>query len=290
MKIGIAFAGGGARGAAHLGILQAFEEHGIQADYYAGTSAGSIVAAMKALGNTNETCLEMVKAASNDLLDVAYWDIIKNMPNKLTKLDSVLKGEKLQKCLVDFMENQFLMNTKHGLAIISTDINTGTQIVFASEDLPNRELYKLDDRIKAYDRFTPLAIPYIVYASSAIPGVFRPLDYNKRRLVDGCVTNNLPANVLKVMGADKVIAIDLSKRNPKPAKVSGLFNILNQSIGVLIGQNQYLATNDPSIIRINPDLTDIGALEFNRAEECYEEGYKYGKQMAPYILKKLESE
>ena len=96
MKIGIAFAGGGVRGAAHLGILQALEEQGIHADYYAGTSAGSIIATMKALGHSNATCLKIIEQSDKSLIDIAYWDIIKNMPNKFKKLNSVLKGDKLK--------------------------------------------------------------------------------------------------------------------------------------------------------------------------------------------------
>lgn len=291
MKLGIAFAGGGVRGAAHLGILQALEEKDIVADYYAGTSAGSIIATMKALGKSNTECLRMVEDASNELIDIAYWDIIKNMPSKFKKLDSVLKGNKLKDYLDEHIGDNFLMNTKHGLSVISTDINTGSQIIFTSENLQVKDLQKIDDHITSYGRYTPLCLPHIVYASCAIPGIFRPLDYHQRRLVDGCVTNNLPANVLKAMGADKVIAIDLSKRNPRSNSIEGIFNILNQSVGILIGQNQYLGSGlDKDIYTINPNLTDVGSLEFNRAHECYEYGYNYGRKIAPILKAQLESE
>lgn len=155
MKIGIAFAGGGVRGAAHLGVLQALEEVGIKADYYAGTSAGSIIATMKAIGKTNEECLEMMKDADKSLIDIAYWDIVKNVPSKLKHLDSVLKGDKLKRYLLKHIGPTFLMSLEYGLGIVSTDINTGTQVVFTSEYIDKNELSKIDDMVKCYGRYTP---------------------------------------------------------------------------------------------------------------------------------------
>lgn len=288
MKIGIAFAGGGVRGAAHLGILQALEEQGIVANLYAGTSAGSIVATMKALGHSNATCLKMIENASSDLVDIAYWDILKNVPGKFKKLEGVLKGDKLKEFLTEHIGESFLMNVKHGLSIVSTDINTGTQIVFSSENISSRDLRKIDDLVKYYGRYTPLALPYIVYASCALPGIFRPLAYHQMTLVDGSITNNLPANILKLMGADKVIAIDLSKRNPKANVTEGMFDILSQSLSVMVGQNTHLSlSSTENVYKLSPDVTDISLLDFDRAQDCYDRGYLYGKRIAPLLKEKL---
>jgi NTE family protein len=288
MKVGIAFAGGGVRGAAHLGILQALEENGIKADMYAGTSAGSIVATMKALGKTNEECLKMMEEANSDLIDIAYWDIIKNLPNKFAELDGLLKGDKLKKYLIKHLGESFLRNVKHPLSVISTDINTGSQVVFSSYCFSKRELRLIDDKIKGYDRYSPLALPYIVYASCTVPGIFQPMTYDSMKLVDGCLTNNLPANMLKLMGADKVIAIDLNQRNPKVKKVNGLFNILGQSTAVLIDQNELLSTGIASdSIVLRPDMTEFGQLDFNRVKECYEQGYRYGLSIVTKVKESL---
>jgi NTE family protein len=289
MKIGIAFAGGGVRGAAHLGILQALEEQGIYADYYAGTSAGSIVATMKALGHSNATCLKMIDEASKDLIDVDYWGIIKSMPSKFKNLNGVLKGDKLKDYLLNHIGETFLMNVKHGLAIVSTDINTGSQVIFTTENLGKDKLRKIDDHITSYGRYTPLCLPHIVYASCALPGIFRPLAYNNMTLVDGSVTNNLPANVVKMMGADKVIAIDLAKRNPHMDKVDGMFDILGQSVNILVGQNTFLSVNgDNDVIKIAPDLTRFSLLDFDKAHDVYQAGYNYGRRIAPLVKQALE--
>lgn len=289
MRIGIAFAGGGVRGAAHLGILQALEENNIQADCYAGTSAGSIVAAMKALGHSNATCLELMKQTNNRLIDIDYWGIIKNLPNKLSGLDSVLKGYELQKFLINSLGETSLRSVKKDLVVVSTNIDTGTQVVFSSLDFTKRDLRKIDDNIKAYDRYTPLSLPHIIYSSCAISGIFRPLSYGNMTLVDGSVTNILPSNLLKLAGVDKVIAVDLSQRNPDVGKVKGVFNILYQSASVMMDQNEYFSlTNTEDVIIMNPDVTSIPVLDFNKAQECYDIGYEYGKKMAAYVKVKLE--
>lgn len=291
MKIGIAFAGGGVRGAAHLGILQALEEHGIEAECYAGTSAGSIVATMKALGHSNEECLAMIESASSELLDVAYWDILRTMPGKFKDLHGVLKGERLRNWLQTYMGENLLLNVKHGLSIVSTDINTGAQVVFTSEDLRKRRVRRIDDLVTPYGRYTQLPLADIVYASCALPGIFRPLQHNSMTLVDGSITNNLPANLAKLMGADKVIAIDLVKRNPDTQKVTGMLNVLGQALNILIGQNTYMSLHHvKDVYRLNPDLTDVSLLDFDKARECYDAGYAYGKRIAPILIREMESQ
>jgi NTE family protein len=288
MNIGIAFAGGGVRGAAHLGILQALEEAGIVASCYAGTSAGSIVATMKALGHSNADCLNMMAQADASLVDVAVWDIIKSIPHKFSTLEGLLKGEKLQEFLMVHIGKRFLWEPQKPLSIVSTDVNTGTQVIFSNQFLSKRDLRKLDDRIKAYDSFCPLALPYIVYASCALPGVFRPYNYGKMTLTDGSSTNNLPANLLPLMGADKVIAINLTQRNPRMTKVKGVFNVLSQAATIMIEQNEFLSVNSTKdLVYLNPDLTDVGILDFDKVKYCYDEGYRYGKKIVPQVKAQL---
>lgn len=290
MTLGIAFAGGGARGAAHLGILQALEENHIVADCYAGTSAGSIIAAMKALGKDNKTCMNMVQEAGMHLLDIAVWDIIKSVPHRFTTLEGLAKGDRLKDFLKEHMGETFLRNVKHPLSIVSTDINTGSQIVFSTVDFERRDLRRIDDKIKAYDRYTPLSLPHIVYSSCSIPGVFQPITYNKMKLVDGSVTNNIPSDLLKLMGADKVIAINLTKRTPENPKVNGIFNILGQAATTMVEQNEFFSLSQTeNVILLNPDITDIDILDFDKATEAYQVGYEYGTKMIPYIKQKLES-
>ncbi|MDK2600647.1 hypothetical protein QO179_24445 [Bacillus stercoris] len=109
------------------------------------------------------------------------------------------------------------------------------------------------------------------------------------KLVDGSLTNNLPANILKLMGAEKIISIDLSKRNPSTYQVSGIANILSQTVSVLVDQIEYLSLSKmEDVIKMSVDVTDIGLLDFNQIQECYEKGYEYGKSIASFVKSNIE--
>ena len=287
MKLGIALAGGGVKGAAHLGMLQAFEEAGIKADMYAGTSAGSIVATLKALGKTNEEILVMLHKLDTKMMDVAYIDILLSLPNKLRSLDAILKGNKLRDFLVNVSEGKSISDAQLPLSILSTDINSGCQVVFSTEDMPQERFNRLDNNIKLVKQ-SRLPLSQMMYSSCALPGIFRPVVYENMKLVDGSLTNNLPANVLKVMGADKVIGIDLAVRN-RQRETKGMFDIVGQSINILIEQTIDLSLKKAEdTIYLNPEITDIGLLDFKKAVDCYNRGYVYAKDIIPYVLEKLE--
>lgn len=284
MKIGVALGGGGVRGAAHLGILQALEEVGIQPHIYGGTSAGSIVAAMKSLGYTNEEILSIMQGVDSSLIDIAYWSIFKSLPFKLSTLDSVLKGKKLRAFFEEATRDRCFEETVFPLSIISTDLNSGSQVILTNNKIENPQ--HVDDYIKVIDKDIP-SISDSIYASCALPGIFPSVQYKGMRLVDGSLTNNLPANVVKEMGADKVIAIDVSTRDPK-TKVEGFYNILSHSISVLVEQNTDLSLSYvEDAIYISPEM-DASILEFNRVDDCYITGYEYGKTIAHKIKELLK--
>jgi NTE family protein len=280
VKIGIALAGGGAKGAAHLGIIQALEENGIKADIYAGTSAGSIVAAAKAIGYGNKTILKMMDEITNDMIDVNYWGIIKALPFKLSSLESVLKGKELRR----FLHRHFdkcISEVKYPLAIISGDLVTGSQAIFSSQEIPVAS--ELDDEIIVYSNPHGVKLSDMVYASAAIPGVFPPFLFKEHKLVDGSVVNILPANALSAMGADKVIAIDLNTQY-KPKETKGILNIVARSVNLMIDQNSDLSLrySDNHMV-LTPDMSNISLLQFDKIGEAYNVGYEYGKRIVNQV-------
>lgn len=287
MKLGIALAGGGVRGAAHLGILQALEENGIVADMYAGTSAGAIVATLKSLGKSNQEIVEYLHKIDIKLMDVAFGDILFSLPKRLKNLEAVLKGDKLHGFLEDVTGGKNMGHLTMPLSIISTDINTGCQVIFSTETMEDEKLHRLDNNIKLIHR-PHLPLSEIVYTSCTLPGIFKPLTYGEMKLVDGSITNNLPANVLHAQGADKIIAIDLTMRNRRK-RTKGMFDVLGQAINILIEQNINMSMDYAGeAIYLNPEIRDIGLLEVHRSLECFYTGYRYGKNIAPYVIGKLE--
>lgn len=274
MKLGIALAGGGARGAAHIGILQALEENGIKGDMYSGTSAGSIVASAKALGYTNRQLIDLLGQINSSLLDVDYYGILKGLVVGLDTLDSLAKGKKLKKFL-DTNFSQPINTTRYPLGIVSTDINTGTQVIFASRDITVDP--SIDDLLAVYGNID-VGLNDIIYSSTAIPGIFPPYYYNEHKLVDGSLVNNLPVNILRAMGADKVVAVDLNSINVLP--VQGVMQTITRTLGILIDQNEDYSLgymSDHYLIR--PEMTGISQLDFDKAQDAYTIGYKFGRSI-----------
>lgn len=291
MKVGIALAGGGVRGAAHLGVIQALEEAGVKVSVYTGTSAGSIVATMKASGATNEQCMEILAEVDKSLMDIAYLDILLSIPTKFRNLDSIFKGERLRQILDKYMYEIEYDSMPNELAIISTDIFSGTQIIFTNSDASIQEIDTIDNDVKviSLDDWPP--IHDMVYSSCALPGVFRPLKHEDMGLVDGSITNNLPANIAMSIGAEKVIAVHLSEESPKSEPIRGIHNIVGKSINILVGQTSFLSvSHSHDVFELFPNVSNIGLLEFNKAKDAYIEGYKHTTERMPEILKYLKAE
>jgi NTE family protein len=286
MKLGIALAGGGIRGSAHLGILTALEEHGIVADMYAGTSAGAIVASFKALGATNEQCLEILDEMSENIVDIAWLDILKSMWGKFRTLDGLLKGETLRNFLYDKTYGAVMNSVKKPLAIVSCDLRTGSQVVFTSE--PMIDYTRIASDAIIMEKYEDLYLFEMMYASSAIPAIFQPLVHENMTLVDGSVTNNLPANTLREMGATHIIAIDLVNRHEN-REVQGIGEIVDRTISIMIEQNmEYSVKGIESCIQMNPHIKGVGFLDFKKLKQTYHEGYAYGQYIAPTIKLLLE--
>jgi NTE family protein len=275
MKLGIALAGGGARGAAHLGMLQVFEENGIKVDMYTGSSAGSIVAAAKAFGYSNKLTMQILDSVGKELIDINLWGIISSIPRKFANIESLLKGRQLQKFLTKNFNHQ-IGTAKYPLGIVSTDLITGAQIIFSSQDIAVEK--GLDSLIKVYGGTVDLSLDNILYSSAAVPGFFPPLHYKNHKLVDGSVVNSLPANVLSAMGADKIIAIGLGVRHDE--EVQGLFEVLSSSLSIMIDQNvDYSLYYVKDYMYLGIDLEGIGLFDFDKSKEAYAKGYEYGKKV-----------
>lgn len=175
-KIGLALCSGGIRGFAHIGVLEELEKAGIMPDYIAGTSMGAIIGALYSSGIPIE---KIKKIALSE-----EWSYHFNFarPEK-----GLIESKKLQEYFRKIIGNKKFSDLKIPLNIIATNINTGKEVVLKNGDVAKA-----------------------TYASMAIPGIFEPLDYRQMKLVDGGLTKPLPINEVKNMGAEIIIAIDLS--------------------------------------------------------------------------------
>lgn len=306
MALGLALSGGSVRGMSHIGALRALEEAGLKPDMVAGTSAGSIVAALYATGMSVDDMEKNILKYARCIVDFDFRGslaallhlrlLFKGKP----VLTGLIRGEKIEKLMLMLTDQKKMYQSSIPLAITATDINDGSSVVFIS-----RKLQSACDRdIKFYDN---VLIADAVRASIAIPSVFKPkfmeLNGKNRRLVDGGVVNNLPINLVKIMGARKIIGINLGYGGQKEEKVDNLLEIGSQTIDVMSYYLTKLRNRMESVIELvytekpsyfvgrirqdavvfNPHIYDISLLEYHRIPECIERGYKAMKDKLPEI-------
>ena len=301
-SVGLALGGGSARGWAHIGVIRALTEAGIDIDYVVGTSIGSVVGSVFAAGNIKD--LEEV-AVRLDWKQIAYlFDVV--LPKS-----GLIDGKKV----AGFVQNNLRKTNIEELSIpfcaVSTDLNTGEEVVIREGDI-----------IEA------------VRASISIPGIFTPVRNNGRVLVDGGLVNPVPVSVAREMGADFVIAVDLShgivggkesiqdtppelgvshsekddqqrtekknrilealnnrlaaidfsalswiKHSPDKEPLPSIFDVITSSINIMEVQiSAERLKADPPDLLIQPNLSHIKFLEFNRASEAIAEGYDETKR------------
>lgn len=295
-KIGIVFGGGGAKGAAEVGVLKVLEETGIQVDYIAGTSIGSIVGGLYAAGykaNELETMfqtqewLSLLTDRKASLINEPYQTIngvtyIFGFPvmDRNSSIFGIMKGETVENML-DSMLSVKGCKTFERLPIpfccVTADIRTAREVVISKG-----------------------AISKAMRASMSIPGIFKPVKFDDRLLVDGGMLNNLPVDVCRKMGADIVIAIDLQQEEQKPRKQTDLSML--SSLADLIGFGGVLEwiTNRPDIekylenrkkadIYIHPNLPDADASSFGNknAARMIQAGITAAKQIVPELQRAI---
>ncbi len=246
--LGLALSGGGTKGFAHIGAFKAFEEHNIKFDYVAGTSVGSIMGACYCSGMSAE---DMVKFGSTvrdrDLLDNKLFNLGNNSGN-IAKLVTKLVGD------ITFGQ----LNIP--LSVVAVDLITGQEHVFSSG-----------------------SVPTLCSASCAVPAIFTPVEYNDMHLVDGGLLNNIPADVVRGMGADKVVSINLNHTRSMGTEGVGLLDQLGGVWKILMSSNGLKGTLNSDII-IEPELRIFSNSTINNVEAMIAEGYRATLRAIPDIL------
>jgi NTE family protein len=284
MKIGIAFSGGGIRGASHLGIAQALYENGINPTIFTGTSSGSIVATLLAMGYEPKEAFKLFERVDN-IVDIAYLHILRGLLTKST-VKGMAKGNKLHSILDSIFGGVLLDDISKSvqLAIVTTKLDTGTQTIFTNGFYPVDFKHIYDTNINWSAQYSE-KISDIVRASCSIPGVYIPQKIGNYDYIDGGITNNLPSDIALSLGADKVISVDLGYSG-KLRETKDVFEIVSQSMYILMeGVVDGHVVEDS--LYLNPEIYDVGSLEIEKVKECYNRGYEYAQANMDKILKGL---
>ncbi|HWR01488.1 MAG TPA: patatin-like phospholipase family protein [Chlorobaculum sp.] len=235
---GLAFGGGVVLGAAHIGVLKAMHEVGFRADCVSGTSIGSFVAALHAFGKTWE---EIERVVLN--LD---WSDLSGLTISGYGLLSIRKYGDLVKYMLGSCR---IEDAPVPLAIVATDICTGRKVVMRSGD-----------------------VAQAVMASSSIPGIFKPVEQDGMLLVDGVLTENVPVSPLAVMGAKRIVCIDLlgSHTFSRPEHMATL--LLNAFYTAMQAISK-IQIADADLV-ISPDLSGFSLVDMSAVPAIIETGYR----------------
>ncbi len=271
MKLGICFAGGGIKGAAHIGALKAFEEKSIDFNYIAGTSSGSIVAALYAAGYNSDEIYDIFKKYINKINYMETKNIFKLILGLIIKRRIIITGlnsgnviEKLvnKECKKKYINNIEQINKK--LLIPSVDLCDGKIYIFSS--IKNRSTYS-DKIIYIND----INIGKAVHASCSYPGIFSPVEYNSTLLIDGGIRENVPWKELKECGADKVISVVFENEIKKKKEIN-IIDITTKSIDILNHElSNYELDGADYLIKIK--TKDIHLLDKKKVDYLYNLGY-----------------
>lgn len=251
LRIGLALGGGAAKGFAHIGVIKMLEASGIHPDVVAGTSAGSVVGALYASGMDP---FEMQQIAFG--LDEAKIRDVRLFSGGL------VQGQALQDYVNQLVHKQSIEQLKLPFAAVSTELETGARTVFVRGNTGQA-----------------------VRASSSVPGVFEPVEIRGRHYVDGGVVSPIPVDAARQLGADFVIAVDISTR-ASGSNPQGMMNIVGQSITIM-GQQLGAREIGRADVVIRPDLKGIGSTDFEQKNQAILQGEKAALAAIPLIRARL---
>lgn len=294
-KVGLALSGGGMRGAAHIGVLQFLLERQLPIDVIGGTSAGSIVSMLYGLGWDPRKMREWTKELSSyHLFDFVNWFPVLPLMGLKVLLDyfslstqwmpplpmGLIKGRSLMRMLMQVSRGIGFEQLRLPTVIPAVDIYTGKQIVFCSPSVGSMIKPGLEDNSSVMTN-QPVAVA--VRASSSIPGVFDPVRIGPYALVDGAVRNNVPADLVRLAGADFVIAVDLGFSLQNEESVDNILEVLQQSTAIMGQEISRLKSRQYANVIICPKTGTAGLHEFDKIPQIVESGYQAAAAAWPRI-------
>ncbi|MFM0199657.1 patatin-like phospholipase family protein [Paraburkholderia fungorum] len=254
IRVGLALGGGAARGFAHIGVIKALEARNIQVDLVAGTSAGSVVGALYASGMNgfalNKLALTMDEASISD------WA----MPFRTR---GFLQGIALQNYLNTTLNNRPIEKMVKPLGVVATDLKTGQPILFQRGN-------------------TGIA----VRASCSVPSIFEPVKIGGHEYVDGGLVSPVPASFARKMGADFVIAVDISQR-PESGLTASSFDVLMQTFTIMGQTIKAYELDKYADIVIRPNLAAMSGSDFSQRNAAILAGEEAVAKIMPELQRKL---
>lgn len=285
-KIGLVLSGGGAKGLAHIGFLKVMEEAGIRPDFIGGTSMGSIIGGLYAIGYSADSLEKIAKGLNWNFLlsdEISRHNLtieekddndrfIFSFPLKEKKIlipSGLVNGQNIENTLNLYCSPVFGIRNFDELQIpfltVATDMETGKEVIF-------REGY----------------LPEVMRASMAIPSVFRPVEINNKLLVDGGVINNFPVKRVKEMGADIIIGVDVGFQIYNKEELNNIIKIIEQTV-FFYGEELNVINKSLADYLIVPNLKEFNAGSFNAVDTIIARGEQAARLFLPHLKSLADS-
>lgn len=247
-KIALVLGGGSAKGFAHVGVIRVLEQEKIPIHMVVGTSVGSLIGGIYA-AKPDSFQLEWTafKIDRNDILD---FSIVSKM--------GPVQGARMEEFIEQNVKAKKVEETKIPFVPVATDLNTGETVTLEKGPMTKA-----------------------IRASSSIPGIFPPVAFGNRTLVDGGVTDNVACDIAKAKGADIIIAVNLQK-DVKNDQIDSIVDVIGQSISIMMRESSKAKMACADVI-IEPEAKGIGMFDFTKKKQLMEEGIKAAKAAMPKI-------
>lgn len=285
-KLGLALGGGAARGIAHIGILQWLDEHRVPVDFIAGTSMGGLVGGAYASGLSPEDLRVLMRDADWDLIFLA--DSPFKYKTFRRKQDAREFPSLIELGLKDGLKLPSGLNAGQGVQSMLDRIAAPYPLLDSFDELPTPfRAVATDLDLADVVVLGGGSLAEAMRATMAIPGMFAPVTLNGRILVDGGTLNNVPADVARAMGADVVVAVNVSSATDGFAAPTNFFDVLGRTMDAMMAMGVAKALQSADLV-ITPDLRGFPGTDYRRSEEIAARGYQAAEaakdQLLPYSV------
>jgi NTE family protein len=254
-RVGLVLSGGASRGFAHVGVIKVLEQNNIPIDIIVGTSAGSLTGALYAYYDDVNMLERAARALTvEDIFDFSILGIGVGL----------VKGNNIVTYIEETIRVRNIEDLKIPFAAVAADLNTGEMLVFESGPVSTA-----------------------VRASTSIPGIFTPLNLGGRVLVDGGIVNSMPVDVARDMGADVIIAVDVTAHTTN-YDVRNVVDIIIQTFNIMGAQVNKYKYEDADVV-IRPDVRGVGIIDFSRKDYLILQGERAARTALPLIREAIEN-
>ena len=283
MKVGVSLAGGGIRGIAHVGVLKALEENNIKVAAIAGTSAGSIIATLYAMGYSPYYIYLLFKRYARDIINIRSKPIINDITNFIRNnkigIAGLSDGNEFEKMYDELARKKgfrLIGDIKMPLLVSAVDIGESKEYIFTN--CASRKNIK-DNYI------TEIGIGRAVRASSSFPAIFCPCEYKNHIFMDGGVLNNLPTEELKKVYTGKIISVNFE--SDPVYNDYDIMNIIMKTLDIM-GNKLSINSLKKSDFVLTVPTDGTGLIDVDKMDICYKYGYEIAIKNIDKIMKMLE--